>query len=66
MPIDHDYYDREDGLSHCKVCNGAEGSLPTHCPGTRMSADTDDQVYAGVLDFRDGRWVPLPTVVRYR
>lgn len=53
----HTLYDREDGLAHCSVCNGAEGSLPTDCPGERMKADIEDLVYAQVLDFQDGDWV---------
>lgn len=45
------------GLSICKVCNGAEASLPKECPGVRMTADQEDQVQAGKLDFRDGKWI---------
>lgn len=48
----HVYYDREDGLAHCKVCGGGEGSLPTVCPGRVMTADEADAVYAGTIDFR--------------
>lgn len=56
--LDHSFNEREDGLLHCKVCNGGEGSLPTNCPGTKMPAETDDAVYAGILDFVNGTWVP--------
>lgn len=52
----HDFYDREDGLAHCKVCGGAEGSLPTDCPGRLMTAEEQDEVYAGARDFRAGFW----------
>lgn len=46
------------GLAACTRCGGGEGSLPTDCPGVRMSADDADLVYAGVLDHRRGRgWV---------
>lgn len=55
--MDHRYYDREDGLAHCQVCNGGEGSLPTHCPGRRMTEQEEDDVYAGHLNFKDGNWV---------
>ena len=48
----HIYHDREDGLAHCKVCNGGEGSLPTVCPGREMTPEEEDAVYAGTLDFR--------------
>lgn len=54
--MEHIYHDREDGLAHCKVCNGGEGSLPSECPGTRMPADTEDAVYAGMLDYKNGAW----------
>lgn len=53
----HDYHNRDDGLLHCKVCNGGEGSLPTDCPGRRMTASEEDQVYGGTLDYRAGQWV---------
>lgn len=62
----HDYYEREDGLCHCKVCNGAEGSLPTDCPGECMPADIEDRVYKGHLDFRNGRWwASLPLSINH-
>ena len=45
------------GLFSCTVCGGAEGSLPTECPGVRMSADRADDVYADMWDFKGGRWI---------
>lgn len=45
------------GLGACVVCGGAEGSLPTECPGARMSEIDEQSVYRGVLDFRNGRWI---------
>jgi hypothetical protein len=45
------------GLSSCTVCNGAEGSLPTECPGREMSVKEADDVYKGHLDFIHGAWV---------
>lgn len=54
---EHKYSDREDGLAHCMVCNGGEGSLPTECPGTKMSMETQDAVYAGRCDFIGGKWI---------
>lgn len=45
------------GLEVCSVCGGAEGALPTECPGTRMNADLQDRVYAGLADFKDGKWI---------
>lgn len=45
------------GISHCKVCDLAEGSLTTECPGEPCSAEKGDRVYAGEIDFKDGRWI---------
>lgn len=44
-------------LSLCRVCGGAEGSLPTDCPGTFMTEDQQDHVYAGAIDFVGSTWV---------
>lgn len=38
------------GLGACTVCNGAEGTLPSDCPGVKMSQEQQDQVYHGVSD----------------
>lgn len=46
-----------EGISFCSICNGAEGSLPTDCPGHRLSNDEADQILDGQLDYIDGRWV---------
>lgn len=40
----------------CTTCNGAEGTLPTDCPGVKMTSEQQDAVYAGRLDFRGGAW----------
>lgn len=58
----HELHDHEEGLAHCKVCNGAEGSLPTHCPGRKMTDDEEAAVYAGMTDFHNQRWW-LPATV---
>ena len=55
--MEHEYYDREDGLCHCKKCNGAEGSLPTDCPGVAMTANEQELVYGGRLDYCAGGWI---------
>lgn len=58
----HDFHERDDDLAHCKVCGGAEGSLPTDCPGVRMSPAQEGAVQRGEIDFRrdatntGGRW----------
>lgn len=55
---DHELEDVEgrEGLSWCPRCGGAEGSLPTECPGQRMHHLEEQRVYAGHLDYRAGRW----------
>ena len=45
-----------EGCCHCPACDGFEGSLPTECPGQSMPGSIQDRVYAGDLDFKDGRW----------
>jgi hypothetical protein len=47
----------EGGLANCLVCHGAEGSLPTQCPGRAMTHDEQDAVMAGTLDFDEGCWL---------
>ena len=43
-------------LAMCAVCGGAEGSLPTECPGVKMTTQVECQVYEGVIDYYDGAW----------
>ena len=45
------------GLSVCAVCGGGEGSLPSECPGQKMTSEQDNAVYAGDLDFKCGEWM---------
>lgn len=40
------------GLAVCTTCGGGEGSLPTDCPGERMQACVEVDVYRGTLDYR--------------
>lgn len=54
--LGHRFYSRDDGLRHCKICGGAEASLPNQCPGRRMNEVEESQVQAGRLDFVDGSW----------
>jgi len=42
---------REVVLSLCKVCGGAEGAMPTNCPGRKITSDELDAIYAGNLNF---------------
>lgn len=45
------------GLFLCRSCGGAEASLPTECPGTKMSIFQCSMVHMGMIDYRGGRWV---------
>ena len=45
------------GLAQCEVCRGAECSLTTECPGFEICEAYQDQVCAGLLDYRDGQWI---------
>ena len=38
-------------LALCKVCGGAEASLPTKCPGVKLDGYYLDLIQQGVLDF---------------
>ncbi len=40
------------GLYSCARCGGAEASLPTDCPGTRISHEMQDDIAAGNADYR--------------
>lgn len=45
----------EGGLFLCDVCGGAEASLPTDCPGRRLTPRENDEIVAGRLDYRRDR-----------
>ena len=45
------------GLSVCTVCGLIEGSLTTDCPGKPSHALYGDNIYAGKIDFKGGKWV---------
>lgn len=45
------------GLFSCTVCHGAEGTLPTDCPGRAMTKEEQDSVMSGRIDFRGDAWV---------
>jgi hypothetical protein len=46
-----------EGLTECTACGGAEGALPTECPGERLPADALRLTHAGEIDFLGGKWV---------
>lgn len=54
----------EGGLFSCVRCHGAEGSLPTECPGFPMLEWNSDAVMTGLIDFKRGRWVVVPNKER--
>jgi hypothetical protein len=45
-----------EGLGQCSVCRGAEGELPTECPGRPMTPTECDLVFSGELEFVRGCW----------
>lgn len=45
------------GLFECINCHSFEDATTSECPGYRMTQDQIDRVYAGKLDYRDGRWI---------
>lgn len=57
---DHVYQQRDDDLAACDVCGGGEGSLPSECPGERMSEAQEAAVYSGKTDFKGGQWIDTP------
>jgi len=46
----------EGGLGWCKVCDGFEGTLPSECPGFKMTEEQKEKVWKGPLDWKDGSW----------
>lgn len=44
------------GLGWCTECDGFEGTLPTHCPGVKMTDEQKESVWRHKLDFVDGKW----------
>lgn len=59
--MEHTLYEPKgyEGLSACSVCRGAEASLPTECPGEKMSAELQDEVQFHKKDFVHGKWISL-------
>jgi hypothetical protein len=53
-------YPCENGLSVCEVCGGAEGMLPTECPGQKMTEAVMQAVMDDRVDFRGGLWIESP------
>lgn len=49
----------EGGLAVCVVCGGAEGTLPTDCPGYKMDEQEQAYVMAKQIDFIGGHWANI-------
>lgn len=45
------------GLFVCTICNCAEGTLPTECPGVRVPPRVQTLIFKGVVNYRGGAWV---------
>lgn len=46
------------GLGWCTVCDGFEGTLPTECPGRKITEEEAAKIYKWKsLDFINGEWV---------
>lgn len=48
-----------EGLAQCVVCKGAEGQLPSECPGYTLSPAGKDLILAGKIDYKNGKWTGL-------
>nr|WP_287182050.1 hypothetical protein [Mesorhizobium sp.] len=59
---EHDCFVCDGGLALCIVCGGAEGEMPTDCPGERVNSEILDLVYRGEFDFVGGKWVNKMTL----
>jgi hypothetical protein len=53
-------------LDVCSVCGGAEGSLTTHCPGTKIDADRHQELCETHLDYTETRGWHLADPTRRR
>lgn len=51
------------GLKYCLVCGGAESSLPSDCPGVRMTEQQEELISTGLLNFQDGEWMRSAEIV---
>lgn len=48
-------------LAVCSVCGGGEGSLTSDCPGVKIDADRQQEIYETQLDYTDDRGWHLST-----
>jgi hypothetical protein len=40
-------------LAICSVCGGGEGTLPTHCPGVKLTTEQQDAIYCQGHDYTE-------------
>lgn len=56
----HKMLDEIDGeMPVCSVCGGENMSLPTDCPGDKMTYGQECSVFYGTHDFIGGQWTEL-------
>lgn len=65
MIDDHEFQDRDDDLTVCNICGGAEGSLPTSCPGESMDYMRKYYITFGKIDFVNDDWVGEQKILDY-
>jgi len=46
-------------LAYCEVCNGAEASLPTDCPGRKLTSKELNSIQANIIDYKQGSWIVI-------
>lgn len=51
------------GLYACSACGCFEGMMARDCPRRPLTAKQGEDVYAGLLDYRDGQWVDAPSEI---
>jgi len=45
------------GLYACSICGTMEGAVPSECPGYIIPLGKVQAIYAGELDYKDGKWI---------
>lgn len=57
--IEHDFMYLLSDQRKCRVCEGVAESLPTDCPGDKMSASMAREIRGGRMDFLENRWTSV-------
>lgn len=50
-------YDSHWELFMCAVCGGAEGTLPSECPGRLLTQEEEDGIYHKGWNFKNDQWM---------